>query len=499
MELQTKLIDKLIAYWEWDILTGNEFWSSHFYGLLGFAPGEIVATYSEWENRLHPDDRERVLEAVKQSLENKLTYHIDYRLLCKNNHYKWVRAQGMVIFDDEDKPIRMGGTIEDVSDLYQQREMLEQTNQRMLIILEAVTDGYWDWDIINHTEYFSPKFKEMLGYQDHELANVPETWMELIHPEDLKQALSNFRKHCDDPSHPYYQEVRYQHKDGHLVHIMCKGVGLWNEEGEMIRMVGSHTDITPLKQVEERLLAANKEIREHAALAEDKAQQLEAANQQFRQFAYAASHDLQEPLRVIQGYARLINKMNLNIDQDANNYIQNMASGARRMEAMIDGLLIYSRIARDDSAFVDVDMGSVFHDTLKSLEQKIVENEAQVTADILPTVLGINSQLQQLLQNLISNAIKFRNPQTPPQIHISTAEQDDIYTFKICDNGIGIDSKQYDRVFELFKQLHPQGIYSGQGVGLALCKQIIERHGGRIWVESEPGVGTCFYFTLRKA
>lgn len=371
MELQKKLIHQLVASWEWDIPTGNEYWSDHFYEILGFKREEINAHYAEWERRLHPEDRKHTLAAVKCALDNKANYRVDYRILCKDESYKWVRAQGYVIYDDEGNPMCMGGTLEDVSDLYRQKELLEQANQ---------------------------------------------------------------------------------------------------------------------------------EIKQHMVTLEDKATQLEAANQQFRQFAYAASHDLREPVRVIQGYARLVNKMNLNIDQDANNYIQNMAAGAKRMEDMIDGLLIYSRIARDESVFNPVDTNKVFHDTLKALGQQILDNEAKVTSDVLPKVMGINSQLQQLLQNLISNAIKFKSPIRAPKIHITSLPRNaDMTCFEVSDNGIGIECDQYDRVFQLFKQLHPQGVFTGQGVGLALCKQIVERHGGRIWVESNPGFGSRFCFTLKKA
>lgn len=348
MELQRQLVDQLVAYWEWDVPTGREYWSSLFYELLGYARDEITATYTEWETRLHPDDRQRVLEAVESSLSNHATYHIDYRLLCKDETYKWVRAQGAVIFDDIGNPLRMAGTIEDISDLYAQKMMLEQ------------------------------------------------------------------------------------------------------------------------------------------------------ANQQLRQFAHAASHDLQEPLRVIQGYARLLNKMHLNIDQDANNYIQSMAAGARRMEEMIDGLLVFSRITRDEQAFEVVSMDRVYHDTIKALQQQIHDAGATVTTSGLPEVKGIRGQLQQLVQNLISNAVKFRKHNESPEIWVNAEEREDGIYFRVVDNGVGIEPAQSDRIFCLFKQLHPQGLFPGQGVGLALCKQIVEKHGGRIWVESELGVGSIFNFVLAK-
>ncbi|OVE85129.1 PAS domain-containing sensor histidine kinase [Natronolimnobius baerhuensis] len=228
-------------------------------------------------------------------------------------------------------------------------------------------------------------------------------------------------------------------------------------------------------------------------------QQLEASNERLQQFAYVASHDLQEPLRMVTSYLQLLeNRYGDELDEDAEDFIEFAVDGARRMEAMIEGLLAYSRVETQGKSFESVSLEAVLEDVLTDLEIQINETGAEITAESLPTVDGDASQLRQLFQNLLDNAITYSGEETP-QVSIGAQREGDEWVISVSDDGIGIDPDETDRVFEVFQRLHSHEEYSGTGIGLALCKRIVERHGGEIWVSSAPGDGSTFSFTLPAA
>ena len=224
--------------------------------------------------------------------------------------------------------------------------------------------------------------------------------------------------------------------------------------------------------------------------------ELERSNADLQQFAYAASHDLSEPLRMVSSYVQLLAKRYKDkLDSDADEFIDFAIDGTARMQALIDGLLIYSRAGTADYSHEPVDCSKVLHDTLMTLHASLRETGASVNAGPLPTVQGDPTQFFQLFQNLISNAIKFAGDD-PPRIEIEATKEDGQWRFRVADNGIGIDPAHAERIFAVFQRLHGRGEYPGSGVGLAICKRIVERHHGRIWVESPPEGGSTFYFTI---
>jgi PAS domain S-box-containing protein len=254
------------------------------------------------------------------------------------------------------------------------------------------------------------------------------------------------------------------------------------EREQLIGAVVSFRDVTSRKQVQE-------------ALAK-RTEQLERSNAELERFAYVASHDLQEPLRMITGYTNLLSKRYKGrLDANADEFIGFAVDGANRMRVLINDLLTYSRVGSQGKKPVPTDCELVLRQTLAGLELAIEESAAKVTHDPLPTINGDDVQLGQLFQNLIGNALKYRNGGAPA-VHIGCRRRDNDWLFSICDNGIGIDPRFAEKIFVIFQRLHTREQYPGTGIGLAVCKRIVERHGGKIWVESELGKGSSFYFTL---
>jgi light-regulated signal transduction histidine kinase (bacteriophytochrome) len=262
---------------------------------------------------------------------------------------------------------------------------------------------------------------------------------------------------------------------------------LFDEQGQMMGSVHVARDITERKRAE-------------ASLAE-KAEELARSNQELEQFAYVASHDLQEPLRMVASYVQLLaERYQGQLDERADRYIAYAVDGATRMKTLINDLLAYSRVGTQGKPPAPIDSQAVLEDVLGRLQVAIKEKQATVTHDPLPTVLADEVQLGQVFQNLIANALKFCG-QAAPRIHVGAqpdAERGDRreWRFSVADNGIGLEPKYAERIFVIFQRLHGPTEYSGTGIGLAICKKIVERHGGRMWVESQPGQGATFYFSL---
>jgi signal transduction histidine kinase len=249
---------------------------------------------------------------------------------------------------------------------------------------------------------------------------------------------------------------------------------------QMIESVS--TEITERKQSEEQLRETSEE--------------LARSNAELERFAYVASHDLQEPLRMVSSYVQLLaRRYKGRLDSDANEFIAFAVDGATRMQRLINDLLMYSRVGTKGRPFEPTDCNTVLGQSLVNLSATIEETRAVITSDDLPTVMADETQVAQLFQNLVSNAVKFRGEDSP-RIHISCEQENNQWIFSVSDNGIGIDRAYHERIFAIFQRLHGKSEYPGTGIGLAICKKIVERHGGRMWLESEPGKGSTFFSTI---
>ena len=257
----------------------------------------------------------------------------------------------------------------------------------------------------------------------------------------------------------------------------------YNSKGEIESILSISRDITERKMSERKL----KEI----------ITELQRSNKELQSFAYITSHDLQEPLRTIASYAQLIERRYKGkLDSDADDFIEYMVDGAKRMKSMIQGLLDYSRVGTKGNEFKEFKSKDALDYALSNLESSIVENNAEITSSSLPVIFADEDQIARVFQNLIGNAIKFSREGIKPEIHISAREKDKEYVFAVSDNGIGMEEQYSDHIFEVFKRLHSIDEYRGAGIGLAIVKRIIDRHEGRVWVESELGRGSKFYFTI---
>lgn len=315
-----------------------------------------------------------------------------------------------------------------------------------------------------------------LGYGREELQAHPV--VDFIHPDDVAQTTAALR-HVSQDSTLVRFENRWRHKVGS--YRWLSWVVVVSPQDQLL--YAAARDVTERRQAEETL--------------QQQAEELARSNKELEQFAYVASHDLQEPLRIISSYVQLLaRRYRGRLDQEADEFIGFAVEGANRMKTLINDLLAFSRVGTRGKEFAAVDMEAIFERAIGDLALAIEESRTTVTHDPLPHVLADDTQMTQLLQNLIANAIKFHGPELP-LVHVGAWRQEDQWLLFVRDNGIGIDPQYNERIFILFQRLHHRDEYPGTGIGLAICRKIVERHGGRIWVESAPGQGATFYFTLR--
>jgi PAS domain S-box-containing protein len=347
------------------------------------------------------------------------------------------------------------------------RDLFENAND---LIQSVRPDGYFSY--VNRT------WKETLRYREEEIPDL--TIFKIIHPDAIEHCENIFRRVLSGEKVDRFETV-FVAKDGTPVGVegstSCRFLN-----GEPLFVRGIFRNITERKRTEEAL--------------QEKTEELARSNRELEQFAYVASHDLQEPLRMVTSYVQLLaQRYKGKLDSDADDFIDFAVGGAFRMWTLINDLLIYSRVGMRGMELKPSDCETVFNHSLDNLKVAIEETGAVVTHDLLPTVMADRLQLEQLFQNLIGNAIKFRG-NDQPRVHVSASRNGNGWTFSVCDNGIGIAPEYAKRIFIVFQRLHSREEYPGTGIGLAICQKIVERHGGHIWIESEPGRGATFFFTL---
>lgn len=334
------------------------------------------------------------------------------------------------------------------------------------IVWTARPDGYLD--------YYNNRWYEFTGFGRDKFGDA--SWQPILHPEDVKRCQDEWYA-CVNSGQPYRIEYRFWDRhENRWRWFMGRALPVRDEYGKIIKWFGSSTDIDEQKRIEA---------------------ELRSANQDLEQFAYSASHDLQEPLRGIKIYGELLTRRYAGtLDGQAREFLGYLSGNATRMEMLIRDLLAYTQVSKLQAPDQDSDANAVLAETLANLSGAIMESEARVTSDALPSIRVHDTHLKQLFQNLIGNAIKYRSSERIPTVHISAGREGGNWLFSVADNGIGIEPEYKERIFGLFKRLHTGDEYSGTGIGLAICQRIVERYHGRIWVESVPGKGSKFMFTV---
>jgi PAS domain S-box-containing protein len=348
----------------------------------------------------------------------------------------------------------------------------ERAHERFRFMAESMPQKIFTATAAGTVNYLNRQWADYTGVSPEELDKTG--LLRFIHPDDQDQVQREWR-HSLETAEPFHCELRFLRADGEYRWHLSRAHAMRDSQGKISIWIGSHTEIHQQKEKEEELRRANEDL---------------------QQFVYSASHDLQEPVRNVAIYSEIVaRRYDQTLDERGRQYLGFLREGGRRLATLIRDLLAYTRADVVEGPKTQVDSMKVLQRTLSDLAEAIRESGAIVNFDPLPEVFMGEAHLQQIFQNLITNAIKYRNEDTP-RIHVSAAKSVDGWRFSVADNGIGIDPQYKEKIFGVFKRLHHNERYGGTGIGLAICQRVVERYGGRIWVESEEGKGATFFFTI---
>ncbi|HEY3250793.1 MAG TPA: PAS domain S-box protein, partial [Ignavibacteria bacterium] len=430
---------------------------------------------------LLPDTDPRNVDYLRNCILNG--YKVDNIESYETDKYNNRRVfnNNLVGIIENDFLVRAWGTQKDITEAKRAQEELSKTQLRLATLLNNLPDVVL-YEPDDDKNFISENVADMLGYPASKFTN-PEFFKSLMHPGDLKDVerkTADWQK--EGSTGVLNLEFRVRRADRTYIWLEYHTVSIKNID-EKDHMSGVLIDVTEHKQSEEKL----KQL----------AEKLSISNKELEQFAYVASHDLQEPLRMVASYIQLLQRRYKGqLSSEADEFINYSVDGVIRMKALINDLLVYSRVNTRDFPVETVDANKVLGQTIKTLKTRIDESGAEIIVDNLPTVNANEIQLGQLFQNLISNAIKFRKPGVKPVVKISAKHSGHEWMFSVSDNGIGIEKEFTDRIFVIFQRLHNSSDYPGTGIGLAICKKIVEKMGGHIWVESDKDTGASFNFTI---
>ncbi|MGV2828850.1 PAS domain S-box protein [Myxosarcina sp. GI1(2024)] len=526
--------------------------------LIGYCESQLLQ--KTFQDITHPDDLDADLEFVRQMLANEIrTYQMEKRYCHKSGHLVWVLLSVSLVRDKTEKPLYFISQIQNISDCKQAQRVLQQSNEelerrvkertaellatnqslkteierrrqielelqqsqtRLQAILDNAPSVIYLKEPEGKLQLVNREFETIFGLSKSNA--IGKTDREIF-PTEIATAINLNDRRVVETRQPLQTEEVVLQTDGKLHTYLSTKFPLFDSEGRVKQIGGVSTDITLRKQAEKLLQQANdeleKKVKERTAelaslnaslqseIAERReserqlkqlASQLKTSNRSLQEFAYVASHDLQEPLRKIQAFGdRLEAKYAKELGEKGQDYLRRMQNAAERMQNLIRDLLTYSRVTTKTQPFVATDLNFILKEVLSDLETRIEQTRGQVLVEPLPTLEADPVQMRQLFQNLIGNALKFHQPELPPVVTISQVPcSKSSVKLQIRDNGIGFNEKYLDRIFTPFQRLHGRLEYEGTGMGLAICRKIVERHGGRLKAESLPEQGSTFIITL---
>ncbi len=422
-----------------------------------------------WEMLLHPDDFPKSNDKWTEARRTGETFETEYRFKrASDGVYRWHLARAVPVYDADGQILKWIGTCTDIEEKKREAEAFAAR----AAIVEAADDAITCENMEGLIVTWNGGAERLYGYSAEEV--IGRSVAMLIPPEmpdELSQILETLR--CG-ATMEHHETVRVR-KDGKRLDVSFTLSPIKDGQGKITGIAGIARDISMAKQAEAELRRSNAEL---------------------EQFAYVASHDLQEPLRAMAGTIQILQRRYKGqLDARADEIITHAVAAVTRMQTLVSDLLAFSRLARHGDPFAETDFATVLQDVSANLEVAIAESRATITHDALPEVVADASQMRQLLQNLLSNAIKFRG-ERPLRIHLSARREENTWLFSVRDNGPGIEPQYFERIFIIFQRLVTRDEYPGTGIGLAVCKKIVERHGGRIWLDSQVDEGTTFYFTI---
>ncbi|WP_281234127.1 PAS domain-containing protein [Flavobacterium gelatinilyticum] len=491
-----------IVTWDLNIPTQELIYSENLPALFGFEKGEQISRPLIFE-RIYKDDLAVIDKAYQKALRTNI-YKYEARVIKPNLSISWIRVHGKIFFDELKNPIKMLGTVIDITEEKKSRDVLKKSEQRFRLLADSMPQFVWTSDAMGNLNYFNQSLYDFSGLSKTEISK--NGWLQIIHPEDREENINRWMESIKT-GNEFMFEHRFHHHNGQYRWHFSRAIPQRDTEGNIHMWVGTSSDIQDQKDFTSQL---EKQVHDRTEELELKNRDLINMNIELQSFAYISSHDLQEPLRKIQTFAsRLAELDDKNISAKAKSYLERIEFSAKRMQTLIQDLLTYSRTNSAERIFVKTNLDEIVEEVIMDFSERIEEKSAVIDHHPLGEGTVMPFQFRQLLHNLIGNALKFSRKGVPPHVEIKARRvvghklnfkvdyPDKIYfCLRIADNGIGFDDEYKERIFEVFQRLNTESEFAGTGIGLAIVKKIVENHKGLIKAHSEKGQGATFKIFL---
>ena len=492
-----------LATWDLNLQTFELVHSPRLAEILGYDSNKIL-THQIMHDHIHPEDLYPIVERAFDTALETAVYNYDSRIVWPDKTLHWVRTQGKVLYDEKNIPSRMLGTMTDITELKNAEQALRESEKRFRTVADTAPVMIWMADRDRKCIFLNKCWSEFTGIPINE--GLRGGWTTVVHPDDLQGTSTKFLKAYETHS-VYTQELRIKNKHGEYIWIMDHAVPRYSAEGFFMGYIGSSINIHEQKNAKEEL---ENRVRERTLELKNTNEELRKTNRELEQFAYVSSHDLQEPLRKIQTFSDLLYSKIDETKKTERTYLDKIRNSALRMSELISDLLNLSKLSNVDEEFVDTDLSLILENIQADFEVLIQKKNAKLHIQKLPVIKAIPIQMNQLFYNLMSNALKFT--ESIPEITVSyseiTAEELRAYNLQgdlkskayikitFVDNGVGFDQNYADQIFVIFQRLNDRSKFTGTGIGLAICKKIVENHNGFITAFSKVNEGSTFNIFL---
>jgi PAS domain S-box-containing protein len=501
LRLRTAALSSELGTWDYDPKTEVMRWDDASRKLFGVGPDVPVTVDLFWEC-MHPDDRPAALARMLEALNPDMAtnYESEYRIVgLPHEEVRWIHAKGKAFFDEDRIPYHFSGTVLDVTEKRMALEELKDSERKFRLLADSMPQFIWTGDVHGTLNYFNRSVYKYSGLTPEYMAE--HGWIQIVHPDEREENIRLWTESVTNGT-DFLFEHRFRRSDGEYRWQLSRAIPQKDANGNIQMWVGTSTDIHDQKTFAKDL---ELKVQERTKDLQQANQELERMNEELASFAYVSSHDLQEPLRKIQTFANRISEKEV-LSDAGKDYFRRMQDAAQRMHLLIEDLLAYSRTSTTEKVFETTDLNTLMNEVTHDLEQVIKEKQASIDYHNLPVMNIIPFQFRQLFTNILSNALKFSKQDVPSHISIRAEQvqggesghselvKDRMYHhLTVQDNGIGFSPEYNARIFEVFQRLHGKHEYKGTGIGLAICKKIVENHHGSISAVGEQGVGATFH------
>jgi PAS domain S-box-containing protein len=493
-----------LATWDLNLQTFELIHSPRLAEILGY-DSKTVLTHQMMHDRIHPEDLYPVVERAFDTALETAEYNYDSRIIWPDKSLHWIRTQGKVLYDDKNIPIRMLGIMTDITELKNAEQALRESEKRFRMVADTAPVMIWMADRDRKCIFLNKCWSEFTGMP---ISDGLRDWTKVVHPDDLPQTAEKFSRAYETHS-VYTQELRLRNKHGEYIWVMDHAVPRYSAEGFFMGYIGSSINIHEQKNAKQEL---ENRVRERTLELNNANEELRKTNKELEQFAYVSSHDLQEPLRKIQTFSELLYNKIDESQKTERTYIEKIRGSAIRMSDLIRDLLNLSKLSNVDEEFVKTDLSQIMENVKADFEVLIQQKNAQLEIAPLPVIKAIPIQINQLFYNLMSNALKFTEKTPEIKVMCSEVSAEELKSYNLqgeikdksyvkitfVDNGVGFEQSYADQIFVIFQRLNDRSKFTGTGIGLAICKKIVENHNGFITAKSKINEGSVFEIFLPK-